>query len=184
MEENIIEEESSEQINEGSENNIESEENTTPEQKNKSNWKKLSSELKEARKIIASKDKEINEIKEWANTLYDNEADRPFTQKEIIEEQKTNESLDDIVTFYQKNTEALEYKAEILNNMKEYWMDREKAWKFVKMDITPESTTRKDFSLWKWVTNVKKDLKKVELKDTLSLTPNERKEWRKIHMWI
>lgn len=173
-------EESSELISNNS-NDTESDENTTPEQKNKSNWKKMAEKLKTLEKTLADERAEKEELKKWANSLYENPEDQPFTKKEATQERQLNESLDDVVTFYQKNPDALEHKDLIIQAMNDFKCDRNKAWKFVKSDIPEESKTKKDFEINKSKPNLKKDLKDVSAEDALQLSKADQTAWRKLH---
>lgn len=175
-------EESSELISNNS-NDTESDENTTPEQKNKSNWKKMAEKLKTLEKTLADERAEKEELKKWANSLYENPEDQPFTKKEATQQIQLNESLDDVVTFYQKNPEALEHKDLIIQAMNDFKCDRNKAWKFVKSDMPEESKTKKDFDLQKWKPNLKKDLSKITAEESLDLSKEERSQWRKLNWW-
>lgn len=157
-------------------------EDTTPERKNKSNFKALSKKAKLLEAELAEKNREIESIKEWANSLYD-ETEKPFTKKEAQEEKTASETLDDVVLFYTDNPDAKEYKDDILEAMKTYKIDREKAWKFVKSDIPQESKTKREFSSQQKAPPVKKDLSKITLEETWSLTPEERAQWRKQNWW-
>lgn len=162
-------------------------ENTTPEKKNKSNWSKLSEANKALKKQLQEKDSELNQIKEWANSLYENEEDRPFTKKEAKEalsDIQVNESPEKIFLFYQKNPEAVEHADELVETMQEYNVDREKAWKILKTDLPEESKTKKDFSLGNNKPPLKKDLSKVSVTETGDLSPEERSQWRKIHWGV
>lgn len=93
---------------------------TSSEQKNKSNWKELSKAKKDLERRLQEKDQELETIKNWANSLYESEEEKPFTKKEAKEEKQNTETLDDVVTFYQKNEEALDYKDEIVETMTEF----------------------------------------------------------------
>lgn len=168
---------------EDSQNDDTSGEDTTSEHKNKSNWKKMAEKLKATEKALANKDRELEEVKTWANSLYEDEAQKPFTKKEAIQEKVSNETLDDVVTFYQKYPEALELKDEILATMKEFWCDRNKAWKYVKSDIPETSKTKKDFNLWTKTPPVKKQLKDLDAEEALKLSKAEQSEWRKLNGW-
>ena len=166
-----------------SQNESISDDDTNTEHKNKSNWKKMADKLKAAEKALANKDRELDEVKTWANSLYDDEAQMPFTKKEAIQEKESNETLDDVVTFYQKYPEALELKDEILETMKEFWCDRNRAWKFVKSEIPETSKTKKDFNLWTKAPTIKKQLKDVSPEEALNLSKEQQSEWRKLKGW-
>lgn len=140
-------------------------EDTTPERKNKSNFKALSKKAKMLEAELEEKNREIEAIKEWANSLYD-ETEKPFTKKEAQEEKTASETLDDVVLFYTDNPEAREHKDAILEAMRTYKIDREKAWKFVKADIPQESKTKREFSPQQKTPPAKKDLSKVTLEET------------------
>lgn len=169
---------------------------TNPEHKNKSNWKNLSKakkdlerKLSEKDKVLAEKDKvidsyksEVEQLKEWANSLYWDWEEKPFTKKEAkeaLEDVTSRESPEDVFIFYQKNAEAIEYKDEIVQTMKDYKVDRDKAWKIVKVDIPVESKSKNDFNLSSKTPKLPKDLTKVKIEDTKDWTPKERSEWRK-----
>lgn len=62
--------------------------------------------------------------------------------------------------------------------------DLEKAWKYVKPTIAKESETTRDFEIKGKVKSTKVDLAKLSFEEAYSegaLTPEQRKEWRKIH---
>ncbi len=147
-----------------------------PVNKNKSNFKKISSENKRLRQENA----ELLKLKEWANSLYDNEDEKPFRKEEVEKEALNNETLDDVVTFYQKNAEALEYKDEILQTMQEYGIDRTRAWKLVKSDIPEESKTKRLFSANNKTPAVKKNLADYTPDEALKLTKEQKREWRQL----
>lgn len=63
--------------------------------------------------------------------------------------------------------------------MKEYNVDRDKAWKIVKVDIPTESKSKTDFNLSNKTPKLPKDLTKIKLEDTGDMTPQQRAEWRK-----
>jgi hypothetical protein len=65
--------------------------------------------------------------------------------------------------------------------MKEYQVDRDKAWKIVKVDIPVESKSKNDFNLSKKTPKLPKDLTKVKIEDTGDLTKEQRAEWRKVN---
>lgn len=72
--------------------------------------------------------------------------------------------------------EVKEYLAEMKNP------DLEKAWKYVKPTIALESKDSTNFSIKNNSKPVKKDLVNMSLKDAYeNLSPEERKEWRKLH---
>lgn len=75
--------------------------------------------------------------------------------------------------------EVKEYLAEMKNP------DIEKAWKYVKPTIAKESETTRDFEIKGKVKSAKIDLKTIPMSEAYEegrLTPEQRKEWRKIHM--
>lgn len=162
---------------------------TNPEQKNKSNWKNLSKAKKDLEKKLAEKDKvidsyksELEQVKEWANSLYWDWEEKPFTKKEAkeaLQDITSRESPESVFIFYQKNPEAIEHSDEILDTMKEYKVDRDKAWKIVKVDIPVESKSKNDFNLSSKTPKLPKDLTKVKIEDTKDMTPEQRADWRK-----
>lgn len=158
-------------------------EDTQPEQKNKSNFKKLAQAKKELEKELREKDREIEALKEWANSLYDETQEKPFSKKEAQEEKQTNESLDDVFVFYNKNPEAMDFKDEILEAMRDYKCDRNKAWKIVRADLPEESRTKKEFSTAKKTTTTKKALTEYSPEEALKLSKEEQSQWRKAVGW-
>lgn len=162
---------------------------TNPEQKNKSNWKNLSKKAKDLEKKLELKDKEnlslkseLEQVKEWANSLYWDWEEKPFTKKEAkeaLQDITSRESPESVFIFYQKNPEAIEHSDEILDTMKEYKVDRDKAWKIVKVDIPVESKSKNDFNLSSKTPKLPKDLTKVRIEDTKDMTPQQRADWRK-----
>lgn len=59
------------------------------------------------------------------------------------------------------------------------------AWKYVKPTIIKESETTRDFDVKGKVKSSKVDLTKLPMNEAYEegrLTPEQRKEWRKIHM--
>ena len=104
-----------------------SDDNTTDERKNRSNWKQLSTAKKELEKELRSEKEEkaqllteLEKVKEWANSLYEEGQKKPFgvTKKEekaleakeskieekifLIENKDAKEYLDDIQTARKK----------------------------------------------------------------------------------
>jgi len=59
-------------------------------------------------------------------------------------------------------------------------MDREKAWKFVKMDIPVESVSKTDFDIKQREVS-SKNLKDVSPEEALNLPKDKKREWRKLH---
>lgn len=59
--------------------------------------------------------------------------------------------------------------------------DLDKAWKYVKPTIIKESESNIDFSIKNNAKPIKVDLKSIKFEDTGSLSPEQRKEWRKIN---
>ena len=158
-------------------------EDTTPKQKNKSNWKKVTSELKELKKALAQERAEKEELKEWANALYEDENEKPFKKKEEPKQPEFTESPWKILAFFQKNPDAVDYEDEITEAMNKFDCDRDKAWKFVKLDIPQESKTKKDFNIsWKSAP-IKKDLSKVSAEEALELSKEDQAKWRKLNWW-
>ena len=63
--------------------------------------------------------------------------------------------------------------------------DIEKAWKYVKPTIAKESETTRDFEIKGKVKSTKVDLATLPMSEAYEegrLTPEQRREWRKIHM--
>lgn len=63
--------------------------------------------------------------------------------------------------------------------------DINKAWKYVKPTIIKESETTRDFEIKGKVKSTKVDLTTLSMEEAYEegrLTPEQRKEWRKIHM--
>lgn len=72
-----------------SQNDTDSEDDTESERKNTSNWKKMSEakkqvdrELREERSEKAELKAELEKLKTWANSLYTDDQEKPFTKKE------------------------------------------------------------------------------------------------------
>ena len=102
-----------------------SDDNTTDERKNRSNWKQLSTAKKELEKELRSEKEEkaqllseLEKVKDWANSLYEEGQKKPFSVKEekvleakeskieekifLIENKDAKEYLDDIQTIRKK----------------------------------------------------------------------------------
>jgi hypothetical protein len=67
--------------------------------------------------------------------------------------------------------------------MKEFWCDRNRAWKFVKSEIPETSKTKKDFNLWTKAPTIRKQLKDVSPEEALNLSKEQQSEWRKLKGW-
>lgn len=152
------------------------EDKITLNKKNKSNFnslykktKELESSLSEKEKLIAEKDKELEE---WRNF-----------NPEIVDEKKSknNSKIMELKIFWLENPEAKPHLEVIKETMEEYGVDYNKAWKLVKVDLPEESITKKDFDFSK--SNIKmKDLSKISPSDALKLSPEKQREWRKINL--
>jgi hypothetical protein len=59
-------------------------------------------------------------------------------------------------------------------------MDREKAWKFVKMDLPTESESRTDFDIKQREVS-SKNLKDISPDEALNLPKDKKREWRKLN---
>jgi hypothetical protein len=103
-----------------------SDDNTTDERKNKSNWKQLSTAKKELEKQLRSEKEEkaqllseLEKVKEWANSLYEEGQKKPFGVKEEkaleAKESKIEEKL-----FLIENKDAKEYLDDIQSARKKF----------------------------------------------------------------
>lgn len=156
-------------------------EDTTSWQKNKSNWKKMHEANKTLKRELEEARWQLEQFQTWANSLYENEEDKPFQAKK--EEQLSEDKVTKLEKklFLSENKEAKEYLEDIEKIQAKYWMDLEDAWDFVKAKLPPESKTKKDFDLGQKSTQVKKNLKDVTPDEALSLSKEQKREWRKIH---
>lgn len=158
------------------------EEDTTSWQKNKSNWKKMAETKKALEKDLKEAREELIRVKEWANSLYENEEEKPFNKKEeVISEDKISKLEKKI--FLSDNKEAKEYLEDIEAVQAKYWMDLEDAWAFVKAKLPPESKTKKDFDLGQKSAPVKKKLADISPEEALKLPREQQREWRKLQGW-
>jgi hypothetical protein len=62
-------------------------------------------------------------------------------------------------------------------------MDLKTAWKFVKMDIPQESSSKKDFNIWKNTVPKNTDMKSISPADALNLSKEDQAKWRKVNGW-
>ena len=168
-----------------SKNDDVSDDNTSDERKNTSNWKKmneakkeLARELKSEREEKVQLQSELAELKDWANSLYEDESQKPFTEKEEILEDKA-EKLEQKI-FLLETQEAKDHIDEIKSTKAKYNMDFDEAWTFVQAKLPAESKSKKDFETTSRSSRIPKDLSKVSDEEALSLSREQQREWRKL----
>jgi len=191
-EEEVLDQEptnSEENADTSSENEVDSDDDTTDERKNQSNWKKMSEtkkalerDLRSEREEKAQLTSELEELKDWANSLYEDETQKPFTKKE---EQVVDSKADKLESkiFLLENKEAKEHMDDIQTVRAKYNMDFDEAWTLVQAKLPPESKTKKDFDVSRLTPRLPKDLTKVSAEDALSLSKEDQTKWRKANGW-
>ena len=191
-EEEVLDQEptnSEENADTSSENEVDSDDDTTDERKNQSNWKKMSEtkkalerDLRSEREEKAQLTSELEELKDWANSLYEDDTQKPFTKKE---EQVVDSKADKLETkiFLLENKEAKEHMDDIQTVRAKYNMDFDEAWTLVQAKLPPESKTKKDFDVSRLTPRLPKDLTKVSAEDALSLSKEDQTKWRKANGW-
>jgi len=172
-----------------SQNEDGTDDNATDGRKNSSNWKKmteakkqLSRELqaeREEKAILAGK---LHKLEEWANSLYEDESQKPFAKKEEAPSENKADKLEQKI-FLLENKEAKEHIDEINAVKSKFWMDFDEAWTFVQAKLPPESKSKKDFDTSTKTTKLPKDLTKVSPEDALLLPKEEQSKWRKANGW-
>lgn len=173
-----------------SQNYAVSDDDTSDEwKKNSSNWKKMTEAKKQlARELQVEREEkvqlqsELQKLKEWANSLYEDESQKPFTKKEEQLLDDKAEKLEQKI-FLIENKEAKEHIDEIQSARKKYNMDFDEAWTFIKAKLPTESKSKKDFDTSTKSTKLPKDLSKVSAEDALNLPKEEQRKWRKLNGW-
>jgi hypothetical protein len=104
-----------------------SDDNTTDERKNQSNWKKMSIAKKEVEKELRSEREEkaqllseLEKVKEWANSLYEEGQSKPFSVKKEEKAIKAEESELAERVFLIENKDAKEYLDDIQATRKKF----------------------------------------------------------------
>lgn len=144
--------------------------------------KQLARELQAEREEKVQLQSELQKLKEWANSLYEDESQKPFTKKEEAVLDDKAEKLEQKI-FLIENKEAKEHIDEIQSARKKYNMDFDEAWTFIKAKLPPESKSKKDFDTSTKSTKLPKDLSKVSAEDALNLPKEEQRKWRKLNGW-
>ena len=169
-----------------SKNDDVSDDNTSDERKNTSNWKKmneakkeLARELKSEREEKVQLQSELAKLKDWANSLYDDESQKPFSKKEETILDDKADKLEQKI-FLLENKEAKDHIDEIKSTRAKYNMDFDEAWTFVQAKLPIESKSKKDFDTTSRSTRTPKDLSKVSDEEALSLSREQQREWRKL----
>lgn len=172
-----------------SQNDIDSEEDTDSERKNTSNWKKMTEakkaaefELRKAREEKVQLQAELQKLQDWANSLYEDESQKPFTKKEEKKIDDQAERLEKKI-FLIENKEAKEYLDDIDSVRSKYNMDFDDAWSFVKSKLPPESKSKKDFELSNKTPKINKDITKLSPEEALKLSKDDQAKWRKANGW-
>lgn len=172
-----------------SQNDDVSDDNTSDERKNTSNWKKMTEAKKQlARELQAEREEkailteELQKLKEWANSLYEDETQKPFTKKEEVVVENATSKLEQKI-FLLENKDAKEHIDEINAVKAKFGMDFDEAWTFVQAKLPPESKSKKDFDTSTKATKLPKDLTKVSAEDALTLPKEEQARWRKANGW-
>ena len=169
-----------------SQNGDVSDDDTSDERKNTSNWKKmneakkeLARELKSEREEKVQLQSELAKLKDWANSLYEDESQKPFTEKEETILDDKAEKLEQKI-FLLENKEAKDHIDEIKSTKAKYNMDFDEAWIFVQAKLPSESKSKKDFETTSRSSRIPKDLSKVSDEEALSLSREQQREWRKL----
>jgi len=191
-EEEVLDQESPDsETNDGSvsQNESDSDDDTSDERKNTSNWKKMTEvkkslerDLKSEREEKAQLSSELAKLKDWANSLYEDPSQQPFTkQEEEVLGSKTDKLEERL--FLIENKEAKEYIEDVNAARSRYHMDFDEAWTFVQAKLPPQSKSKTDFDLSSKATKLPKDLTKVSPEDALTLSKADQTLWRKANKW-
>lgn len=178
--------------NESLEENVISSENDDTDnnqsEKNSSNWKKMSEtkkalerDLRLEREEKSALKADLAKLQEWANSLYEDDSQKPFSKKEEAVISDKADLLEKKI-FLMENREAKEHMELVDAARSKYKMDFDDAWDFVKAKLPKESISKTSFDT-KGKTSVAKDYTKVSFEDSASLSPVERREWRKANGW-
>ena len=145
--------------------------------------KSLERELKAEREEKAKLVSELEKVQEWANSLYEDESQKPFAKKEVVQAQEDKAAKLEEKIFLIENKEAKEFIEDIQAVRSKYNMDYEEAWTFVQAKLPAESRTKKDFDLSNKPVKMPKDLTKISPEDALSLSKEDQARWRKANKW-
>lgn len=156
----------------------EGEENNASPNKNQSNFKALYKANKEKEALLKEKEEQL------ANALAELEEWRRLNPEvsEDLKGKKDLSSIEDRI-FWIENPDAKPYLKEIKATMKEYWVDYDKAWKLVKIDLPEESKSKRDFDIWSKAPAKAKDFTKVTAEEALKLSKEDRAKWRQANWW-
>jgi multidrug resistance efflux pump len=144
MENQEIDEEVIDSANGENDNEISGEEenNESSAKKNNSNFKALYKSNKEKEALLSQREQELaeaqEELRQWREL-------NPETVQDLNSKKDIDSMKEEIFTT--KNPEAEPHMDEIRKTMLSYNMDLKTAWKFVKMDIPQESSSKKDFNI-------------------------------------
>lgn len=161
---------------------------TNQSERNSSNWKKMSEtkkalerDLRLEREEKSALKADLAKLQEWANSLYEDDSQKPFSKKE---EAVINDKADllEKKIFLIENKEAKEHMELVDAARSKYKMDFDDAWDFVKAKLPKESISKTSFDT-KGKASVAKDYTKISFEDSASLSPTERREWRKANGW-
>lgn len=144
--------------------------------------KALERDLRAEREEKAQLTAELKELKDWANSLYEDENQKPFTKKEEAKIDDKAEKLETKI-FLLENKDAKEHLDDINSVRAKYNMDFDEAWTLVKAKLPPESKTKKEFDLSNKPVKLPKDLKTISPEDALKLSKEDQAKWRKANGW-
>jgi len=144
--------------------------------KNKSNFKALYKSNKEKERLITEQTQRLEQLEEELSQWRE-------LNPEVVETLNSKEDINSVKEeiFTIKNPEAAEHIDDIRKAMKNYNMDINTAWKFVKIDIPQESKTKNDFSVGKTANKKITDFTQISPEDALNLSKEDQSKWRKIN---
>lgn len=165
----------SETVHETDEGNSDGDETQKQDKKKKSTSEKFK-ELHRKAKQAEALEKELQEARE---ELEQWRSENPEIVKGYLEK-KEGTTLEKRV-FLIENPEAKEHFEQVEARAKKYNMPLDEAWEDIKLRLPTESRSKTDFSFTGKNTPAQKDLKSMTADEALELSPEKRKEWRKVH---
>lgn len=142
-------------------------EDNTPAKKNKSNWKKMKQELKEAKAELAR----LKSSSDDSDSYDDDDSDDEDTDEPI----STKYAPIELKVLFLENPASKDYESEIRANLKKYPdMDFDDAFKLAKAD-KPVSETKRSLSFKS--TSKPKDISSLSEEEALKLPETEYLKW-------
>ena len=125
---------------------------------------------------------DLAKLQDWANSLYENDNEKPFSKKEEAIVSDKYELLEKKI-FLSENKDAKEHMDLVDAARSKYNMDFDDAWDFVKAKLPKESISKTSFDVKGKSPSSSKDYTKISVEDSASLSTAERSAWRKANGW-